>query len=196
MSAEHGEISDISGGEEINAAPGIEPLMEPLQPRRTAVPHREKQARPQEPFPVLLPIPDPQTPAPMPALSVPDPQTPAPFPEFVFTPAVPNPETPPTGIFLNAPVINPITPPVPVLPPLTPARPGVVRRLPATVTPHFHTLSPADLQRRKRLRKVFLRHHSRKQLRAARAKDRQTRRRFWTTLASTTLSLLLIFLSV
>src|SRR5690242_5658392 len=162
MSAEHGESSDISGGEEVNAAPEIEPLMEPLQPRRTVVPRRERLARHQEPLPMLLPanpvplsVPDPQTPAPMPALPVPDPQTPVPFPGLLSAPTVPDLETPPTGILVDTSVINPITPP-PVLPALTPARPGVVHRLPATVIPYPPTVSPAALRRRKRLRKVFL----------------------------------------
>src|SRR5579859_4630370 len=199
MSAEHGEISGIPGAEEIDAMPEIEPLMEPLQPRRNAATRREGQIRPRTPLPAVLPVPDPQTPAPMPALSVPDPQTPAPISELLpvhTLPTVPDPRTPLPDILVKASVINPITPPIPVLPPLTPARPGAMRRLPVTVIPRPHTVSPADLQRRKRLRKVFLRHHSRKQLRAARVKDREASRRLWTTIASTVLSLLLVFLSV
>lgn len=209
MSAEHGEISDQSGEEENDSTPGIEPVMEPLQPRRAAETRRERQTRPHGPLPMLLPaspvqvpVPDPQTPSPVPvpapiaALSVPDPQTPVPLSELLSVPSGSDLETPPTGILLDTSIINPATPPVPVRPPLTPARPGAVRRLPVTVTPRHGTVSPADLRRRKRLRKVFLRHHSRKQLRAARVKERESRRRLWTTLASTVLSLLLVFLSV
>src|SRR5690348_15254844 len=103
MSEEHGETSDISGGEDIDVAPGIEPLMEPLQPRRSAAPRPERQTRSHGPLPMLLPahpvsmaVPDPQTPAPLAEFSVPDPQTPAPFPGLVSTPAVPDRETPPT----------------------------------------------------------------------------------------------------
>src|SRR5579871_3788378 len=95
MSAEHGEIGDIPGWEETDSTPEIEPLMEPLQPRRPAVPRREGQATPRTPSPMLLPanaapipVPDPQTPAPLPAFSVPDPQTPAPFPGLLSAPAV------------------------------------------------------------------------------------------------------------
>jgi membrane peptidoglycan carboxypeptidase len=147
--------------------------------------------------PVSMVVPDPQTPAPATEFSVPDPQTPAPIPELlpVIAPAtvsVSDPITPAPGIPVNVPVINPVTP-VPVLPPLTPAR---HRRLPVTATRRTRGLSPAALQRRKHLYKVFLRHRSRKQLRAARVKDRQARRRLWTTIASTVLSLLLLFLSI
>src|SRR5579864_2623010 len=118
MSAEHGEISEIPGGEEIDSTLGIEPTMEPLQPRRTAATRWERQTRPHSPLPMLLPavpvsIPDPQTPAPMPGFSISDPQTPAPMPALLPIPTlphVPDPETPPTGILLNAPVINPATP--------------------------------------------------------------------------------------
>ena len=203
MSADNGEISDIPGGEEIESTPEIELMMEPLQPRRAAATRRDRQSRSRSPLPMLrpassvsIPVPDPQTPAPMAELLLPDPQTPAPLPEILSTPAVADRETPPTGMPVNAPVINPITPPVPVLAPLTPARPGVMRRLPVTTPFLPQTMSPADLRRRKRLRKVFLRHHSRKQLRAARVKEREARRRLWTTIASTVLSLLLVFLSV
>ena len=194
MPAEHGETNDIPGGKENGAAPEIEPLMEPLQPRRSAAPRREGLSRSQTPLPKS--VSDPQTPAPKVALPVSDPQTPAPFPGLLSASVVPDRETPPTGLLLNTPVINPVTPPVPVLPPLTPARPGTIGRLPVTAIPRPHTLSPADLRRRKRLYKIFLRHHSRKQLRAARAKDRGARRRLWITIASTALSLLLVFLSV
>lgn len=69
-----------------------------------------------------------------------------------------------------------------------------MRRLPVT-TPR-QTASLTDLRRRKRLRKLFLRHLSRKQLRAARARERQASHRLWTTVLSTMLSLLLVFLSV
>ncbi|HEY6543247.1 MAG TPA: transglycosylase domain-containing protein, partial [Ktedonobacteraceae bacterium] len=194
MSAEHGEISETPGGEEIDSTPGIEPTMEPLQPRRTAAPRRERSTRPHSPLPMLLPA------SPV-SIPVPDPQTPAPILELLPVPMsalphVPDPETPPTGIPLSTPVINPATPLVPVLPPLAPASPGVMRRLPVIATPRPQIASPANLQRRKHVRKVFLRHLSRKQLRAARAREREARRRLWTTIASTVLSLLLVFLSV
>lgn len=178
MSAEHGETSELK------------PTMEALQPRPVAATRRTKQPDPRTPLPMLLPA------APM---SIPNPNSnpSMPVPELVPVPALrsePDPQTPLPGMVLNAPVINPVTPPIPVMPPLTPARPGTMRRLPVTTTPQ--TASLTDLRRRKRVRKVFLRHLSRKQLRAARAKERQSSRRLWTTVASTALSLLLIFLSV
>ena len=202
MSAEHGETGDIPGGEETGATPGVEPLMEPLQPRRTPTPRGERQGKSRAPLPMLLPaspvsipVPDPQTPAPVSELSilVPDPQTPAPTPELL---PVRDPETPPTGIPVNAPVINPVTPPVPVLSLLVLVQPGTMRRLPVTTTPRPHTTSPAEIRRRKRLRKVLLRHLSRKQLRAARVREREASRRLWTTIGSTVLSLLLVLLSL
>ena len=119
------------------------------------------------------------------------------MPELLPEPSprhVPDPETPPTGIPLSARVIHPTTPPVPVLPPLAPVRRGTVRRLPVTVPPQ--TASLKELRRRKHLRKVYLRHLSRKHLRAARARGRATSRRLWTTIASTVLSLLLVFLAM
>ncbi len=162
------------------------PTMEALQPRRTIATRRVRQPDPHTPLPMLLPA------VPM---SIPHPQTPA--PELLLIPVRPNvsdPQTPLPGIVLNAPVINPVTPPISVLPPLTPVRPGAMRRLPVTTTPQTSSLT--DLRRRKRMRKVFLRHLSRKQLRAARARERQASRRLWTTITSTALSLLLVFLSV
>ena len=188
MSAEHGETSEISGREEIVSMPAIEPTMEALQPRPVVATHRAKQPDLHTPLPMLLPA------APM---SIPHPLTPAPAPELPPIPAlssVPDPQTPLSGIVLNSPVINPTTPPIPAMPQLTPARPGTMRRLPVTAAPR--TASPAALWRRKRVRKVFLRRLSRKQLRAARAKERQAGRRLWITVASTALSLLLLFLSV
>jgi membrane peptidoglycan carboxypeptidase len=176
MSTEHGETSES------------EPTMEPLQLRRAAATRREKQPDPHTPLPMLLPA------APMAIPNhAPNPQTPV--PELMPTLAplyVPDPQTPLPDIILNAPVINSATPPF--LPPLTPLRPGTMRRLPVTTTPQ--TASLTDFQRRKHLRKVFLRHLSRKQLRAARARERQSSRRLWTTITSTALSLLLVLLSV
>src|SRR5579859_7484476 len=117
MSAEHGEVSETSGGKESDATPGKEPVMEPLQPRRTVASRRERPTRRRTPLPMLLPAspvskpaPDPQTPTPILELLVPDPQTPAPTPELLLAPAlshVPDPETPPTGILLDAPVMSP-----------------------------------------------------------------------------------------
>ncbi len=78
--------------------------------------------------------------------------------------------------------------------PQTPAPAPELLPIPVTLAPQ--TASPANLRRRKHVRKVFLRHLSRKQLRAARARERQDSRRLWTTIASTALSLLLVFLSV
>jgi membrane peptidoglycan carboxypeptidase len=201
MSAEHGEISEIPGKEALEIEPTMEalqprsvahvesePTMEALQPRSVAATRRTKQPDPRTPLPMLLPA------APM---SIPRPisDPSMPVPELVLIPAlsnVPDPQTPLPGIVLNAPVINPATPPF--LPPLSPLRPGTMRRLPVTTTPQIASLT--DLRRRKRVRKVFLRHLSRKQLRAARAKEGKASRRLWTTIASTALSLLLIFLSV
>jgi membrane peptidoglycan carboxypeptidase len=174
-----------------------EPTMEALQPRIVAsleppaptqplhivTTRQTRQPDPHTPLPMLLPaipmsipIPNPQTPAPLvPAIpGIPDPQTPLP-------------DSMPEIVVYNPPVSF-------VLPPLAPARPGIMRRLPVT-TPR-QTASLTDLRRRKRLRKLFLRHLSRKQLRAARARERQASHRLWTTVLSTMLSLLLVFLSV
>ncbi|HKV59284.1 MAG TPA: transglycosylase domain-containing protein [Ktedonobacteraceae bacterium] len=127
--------------------------------------------------------------------SHPDPQTPV--PELLAVPAlstVPDPQTPLPDSISRATVINPSTPPVAVLTPLTVARPDTMRHLPVMAAPQ--TVSLTDLRRRKHVRKVFLRHLSRKQLRAARMRERQSSRRLWTTIATTVLSLLLIFLSL
>ncbi len=192
MSAEHGETSEISGGEEVDATPGIETTMEALQPRPVVATHRTKHLDPHTPLPMLLPA------APMSIPNhAPNPQTPAPGPELLPILAMPNtpdPQTPLPNIALNAPIIHPVTPSTSVMPPLTPARTGIMRGLPVTAT--SQSVSLTDLRRRKHVRKVFLRHLSRRQLRAARAKERQVSRRLWTTIASTALSLLLIFLSV
>jgi len=106
----------------------------------------------------------------------------------------PDPQTPLPDSVPNATVINPLTPPIAVLTPLTVARPDTMRRLPVTTAPQISSL--AELRRRKHVRKVFLRHLSRKQLRAARMRDRAASRRLWTTIATTVLSLLLVFLSL
>ena len=153
----------------------------PTQPRRTVVTRQARQPDPHTPLPMLLPaIP----------MSIPNPQTPAPL--VPALPGVPDPQTPLPGSMLDIVIYHP--PASFVLPPLAPARPGVMRRLPVT-TPR-QTASLTDLRRRKRLRKLFLRHLSRKQLRAARARERQASHRLWTTVLSTMLSLLLVFLSV
>jgi membrane peptidoglycan carboxypeptidase len=190
MSAEHGETSEISGGEEIVSPQGIEPTMEALQPRRIAA-RRERQPDPHTPLPMLLPA----VPMSMPNHAS-NPQTPEPGQELLpiaAAPHAPDLLTPLPDIVLNTPVINPVTPSISVMPPLLPLRP-MMSRLPMTATPQTATLT--DLRRRKHVRKVFLRHLSRRQLRAARAKERQLSRRLWTTIASTALSLLLIFLSI
>src|SRR5579859_317631 len=71
MSADNGQISDIPGGEASESTPEIELTMEPLQPRRAAT-RQDRQRRPRSPLPMLrpaspvsIPVPDPQTPAPM-----------------------------------------------------------------------------------------------------------------------------------
>ncbi len=190
MSAEHGETGEISGGEEIVSPQRIEPTMEALQPRRIAA-RRERQPDPHTPLPMLLPA----VPMSMPNHAS-NPQTPEPGQELLpiaAAPHAPDLLTPLPDIVLNAPVINPVTPSISVMPPLLPLRP-IMGRLPMSATPQTATLT--DLRRRKHVRKVFLRHLSRRQLRAARAKERQLSRRLWTTIASTALSLLLIFLSI
>ena len=176
MSAEHGETGESK------------PTMEPLQPRRTAATRRERRPDPHTPLPMLLPA------VPM---SIPSPQTPAPASELLpipLRPKAPDPHTPLTGIVLKAPVLTPTTPPIPLMPPLIPVRHDAMRS--RLVTTSAQTESLINIRRRKHVRKVFLRHLSRKQLRAARVRERQASRRLWTTIASTALSLLLVFLSV
>ncbi len=181
MPAEHGEIDEIPGEEGTVSVPEIEPTMEALQPRRPAATRRERQSDPHSPLPMLLPA------VPM---AIPNPKTPRVEPELLpipTAPYLPDPRTPQPDMGLNAPLVDP------VMPPLTPVRPGTKRQLPVTTTPQ--AVSPVGFRRRKHVRKVFLRHLSRKQLRAARARKRQSSRRLWTTMASTALTLLLLFLS-
>jgi membrane peptidoglycan carboxypeptidase len=59
-----------------------------------------------------------------------------------------------------------------------------------------HSTLLVDRLRKKRQRKIVLRRYSRNQLRAARARERVANRRFWITIACTTLALLVVFLSV
>ena len=59
-----------------------------------------------------------------------------------------------------------------------------------------HSTLLIDALRKQRLRKIMLRRYSRNQLRAVRARERRTNRRLWITIASTTLALLVVFLSV
>jgi membrane peptidoglycan carboxypeptidase len=58
-----------------------------------------------------------------------------------------------------------------------------------------HSTLLVDALRKQRLRKIALRRYSRNQLREARARERQAIRRIWITIASSTLALLLVFLS-
>ncbi|HEY6286413.1 MAG TPA: transglycosylase domain-containing protein, partial [Ktedonobacteraceae bacterium] len=59
-----------------------------------------------------------------------------------------------------------------------------------------HSTLLVDALQKQRLRKIVLRRYSRNQLRAARVRERRTNRRLWITIASTTLALLVVFLSV
>ena len=59
-----------------------------------------------------------------------------------------------------------------------------------------HSTLLIDALRKQRLRKIMLRRYSRNQLRAVRARERRTNCRLWITIASTTLALLVVFLSV
>jgi len=70
-----------------------------------------------------------------------------------------------------------------------------------TITPIIQTYAPhstllVDRLRKKRLRTIAIRRHSRNQLRAARVRQRRVLHKFWISIACTTLVLLLIFLSV
>ena len=72
---------------------------------------------------------------------------------------------------------------------------------PYTTTQALQTYAPhstllVDSLRKKRLRMIVVRRYSRNQLRAARVRERQTRRRLWITIGSLTLALLVVFLSV
>src|SRR5947209_1657026 len=66
--------------------------------------------------------------------------------------------------------------------------------IPQTYAPHSALL--VDVLRKKRLRKIILRRHSRNELRTARARKRWANGRFWITIACTMLILLLLFLLV
>ncbi|HXZ06220.1 MAG TPA: transglycosylase domain-containing protein, partial [Ktedonobacteraceae bacterium] len=59
-----------------------------------------------------------------------------------------------------------------------------------------HSTLLADVLRKQRMRKIMLRRYSRNQLRAARVKERRTKRRLWIAIVLTTLALLVVFLSV
>ncbi|MGZ6367876.1 MAG: transglycosylase domain-containing protein [Ktedonobacteraceae bacterium] len=59
-----------------------------------------------------------------------------------------------------------------------------------------HSTLLVDSLRKKRLRMIVVRRYSRNQLRAARVRERQARRRLWITIGSLTLALLVVFLSV
>ncbi len=73
--------------------------------------------------------------------------------------------------------------------------------LPYTTTSVLQMYAPhstllVDSLRKKRLRMIVLRRYSRNQLRDARVRERRTNRRMWITIASFTLALLVVFLSV
>src|SRR6266516_958363 len=59
-----------------------------------------------------------------------------------------------------------------------------------------HSTLLVDALRKQRLRKIALRRYSRNQLRAARTRERWANRRLWISIASTSLVLLVVFLSV
>ncbi len=59
-----------------------------------------------------------------------------------------------------------------------------------------HSALLVDVLRKQRLRKIIVRRHSRNQLRAARARERRANGRLWITIASSTLALLVVLLSV
>ncbi len=59
-----------------------------------------------------------------------------------------------------------------------------------------HSALLVDVLRKQRLRKIIVRRHSRNQLRAVRARERRANGRLWITIASTTLALLVVLLSV
>src|SRR6266849_1920218 len=115
----------------------------PTQPRRTVANHQTRQPDPHTPLPMLLPA------IPM-SIPIPNPQTPAPL--VPALPGMPDPQTPLPDSMPDITLYNP--PPSFVLSPLTPARPGVMRRLPVT-TPR-QTTALTDLRRRKHVRKLFL----------------------------------------
>jgi membrane peptidoglycan carboxypeptidase len=111
--------------------------------------------------------------------AVPDPRTPVP------DPLTPLPALPDVGPGKITPVPAVALAPLVAKPVYPPARLGV--RGP---------LSGSAAWRRRWRRKVLLRHYSRKHIRAARAREHRARRRTWTMIASSLLSLLLIFLSL
>jgi membrane peptidoglycan carboxypeptidase len=66
--------------------------------------------------------------------------------------------------------------------------------VPQMYAPHSTLL--VDALRKKRLRMIVMRRYSRNQLRAARARGRRASRKLWITIASITLALLVVFISV
>src|SRR6266566_2653001 len=68
--------------------------------------------------------------------------------------------------------------------------------LPALPVYAPHSTLLVDAVRKRRQRKIMLRHFSRKHLRAARVREQRARHRLWITIASTVLVLLVVFLSV
>lgn len=107
-----------------------------------------------------------------------------------------NPQTPwqeYLGLVKDAASPNPQRP-VPVMPELVPVPPPASRSLITETDLHPSTMTAFLRKRRKR--KIFLRHLSRKRLIAARASERRARRRMWFTIFNTALSLLLVFIAL
>ncbi|HLL78531.1 MAG TPA: transglycosylase domain-containing protein [Ktedonobacteraceae bacterium] len=107
-----------------------------------------------------------------------------------------NPQTPwpeYLGLVKDAASPNPQTP-VPVMPELSSISSPAQRSL--ITEPGLHPSTMTALLRKRRKRKIFLRHLSRKRLIAARASERHARRRMWFTIFNTVLSLLLVFIAL
>ncbi|HYT29100.1 MAG TPA: transglycosylase domain-containing protein [Ktedonobacteraceae bacterium] len=123
-----------------------------------------------------------------------DPQTPVPEPMSVRPYVVPDPQTPVPMAMRVVP--DPRTPQPVAVPNMLP-RSAMTRNLrpPAMLYARYQGLV-MQIQRRRRHRKVWLRHLSRKHLRAARAGERRASHRLWRTLTSIVLALLLILLTL
>ena len=101
-------------------------------------------------------------------------------------------EKTPTPVSLRP--TRPLQKKTPIPDPITPV-PDPITPIPEVV--YIEAVNvPANARRKRLRRKVLLRHLSRKHWRAARANERKTRRRFWTTLASVVLAILVVFLSL
>ena len=159
------------------------PSVQQASPRPRIIARLEPSIRPEvrgnEPS-IKSVVPDSQTPVPESILArphiVPDPQTPVPMAMRV----VPDPLTPRPVAVSN------------VLPRSAMTR---ILRSPAMLYARYQGLA-MQIQRRRRHRKVWLRHLSRKHLRAARAGERRASHRLWRTLTSIVLALLLILLTL